>query len=410
MNPPSSVSAGDFHAPLPGRTFKIFMVFFHVSLVGGLAGALAVTAWQTRADLGWRQAVLAGLVAAQIALYLWSFAFLDRRPLPGWWYPVYFLVNLGIWVGEKALSPFFGWVICYFFAQLLAALPPRRSLPLAAIYLAVAVQVFWGWRAVAALKPMELLIWGVSGISWIAIGLFIHHLANTSGERAKLIVELEAAKRELELARQRDAEMATLRERERLARELHDSLGHALVALTVQLEAVQRLYTVDPPRASAQLDELKALTRSSMEDLRRSLANLRTPGLGERRLSDALRALADQLSSRARLTIDLQLPPEVDRLQPAVAEALWHVAQEALVNAEKHARATHATLTATCEPKWVKLRAGDDGVGLPPDAERRPGHFGLRGLRERVEGLGGTLALTGAPGQGTVIEARLPIC
>jgi len=410
MNPSSSIPPDDFHAPLPGRTFKVFMAFFHVCLVGGLTAALAVSCWQSRGDLGWRQVVLAALVVTQIALYLRSFAFLERRPLPGWWYPVYFLVNLAIWVGQTRLSPFFNWVICCYFGQALAVLPPRRSLPLAAIYLAVAVEVFWGWRAVADLKGWQILVWGVSGISWIAVGLFIHHLATTSGERAKLIVELETAKREVERARQRDAEVATLRERERLARELHDNLGHSLVTLTVQLEAIQRLYTVDPPRASALVDELKSLTRSSMEELRRSLENLRSPGLGERKLSEALRTFVDELGSRTRLAIELRVPPETDQLQPVVAEALWRVAQETLTNAAKHARARHATVTLTLEPKGIAFRVRDDGVGLPADAERRPGHFGLRGLRERVEGLGGTLTLGGEANQGAVVEARLPIC
>jgi len=410
MNSSSSIPPDTFHAPLPGRTFKVFMAFFHVCLVGGLTAALAVSCWQSRGDLGWRQAVLAALVVAQIALYLRSFTFLERRPLPGWWYPVYFLVNLAIWVGQTRLSPFFNWVICCYFGQVLAVLPPRRSLPLAAIYLAVVVEVFWGWRAVADLKGWQILVWGVSGISWIAVGLFIHHLATTSGERAKLIVELETAKRELELARQRDAEVATLRERERLARELHDNLGHSLVTLTVQLEAIQRLYTVDPARASALVDELKSLTRSSMEDLRRSLANLRTPGLGERKLSEALKTFANELGPRAKLDVDLRLPPEADQLQPVVAEALWRVAQETLTNIERHAQARQAVVSLTQEPRLVVLRVQDNGVGLPADAERRPGHFGLRGLRERVEGLGGTLTLSGKSNQGTVVEARLPIC
>jgi signal transduction histidine kinase len=147
-----------------------------------------------------------------------------------------------------------------------------------------------------------------------------------------------------------------------------------------------------------------------MEDLRRSLANLRAPGLGERKLSDALKTLANELGSRAKLGIDLRIPPEADQLQPAVAEALWRVAQEALTNVEKHALARTAVVALELEPQLARMRVTDDGAGLPPDAEHRPGHFGLRGLRERVEGLGGTLMLSGASNQGTVVEARLPIC
>ena len=155
---------------------------------------------------------------------------------------------------------------------------------------------------------------------------------------------------------------------------------------------------------------MKLLSRSSMEELRRSLADLRAPGLGERRLSETLRTFANELGPRAKLEIGLRVPAEAVQLQPAVAETLWRVAREALTNIERHARARHATVAVTLEPRLVVLRVQDDGVGLPEDAERRPGHFGLRGVRERVEGLGGTLTFNGEPGQGTVMEARLLVC
>lgn len=396
--------------PLPKVQFRWFMVFFHVVLIAGLLLSLGASCWRAREELGWRQAVLAVLVVAQVGLYLRSFAFLHRAPLPAWWYPVYALLNLALWAGQVRLSPFFNWVGIAFLAQTLAALPPRRSLPIATLYLVVMVETFWGWRTIAGWGPGQIALGAASVMCWIGVGLFIHRLAATSEERATLIAQLQAAQKELELARQRDAEMATLRERERLARELHDSLGHSLVTLTVQLEAIQRLYAVDPTRASGRVDELKALTRSSMEDLRRSLANLRTPGLGERKLSEALKAFADELAARAPLAVEVHLPPEADPLPPALAEALWRVAQEGLTNVERHAQARRATVRLTLEAKWAILRVQDDGVGLPEDAERRPGHFGLRGLRERVEGLGGTLTLNGEVNLGTVVEARVPIC
>ena len=410
MNPPFSPVPDDLQVPLPKGQFQRFMIFFHVVLIAGLSLSLGATCWQAREDLGWQQAVLAALVVAQVALYLRSFAFLHRATLPSWWYPVYALLNLAIWAVQVRLSPFFHWVGIAFLAQTLAALPPRRSLPIAALYLVVLVDTFWGWRTIAGWSPGHIALSAASVVCWLGVGLFIHRLAATSEERAQLIAQLRATQKELELARQRDAEVAILRERERLARELHDSLGHSLVTLTVQLEAIQRLYAIDPPRASALVDELKSLTRSSMEDLRRSLANLRAPGLGERKLSDALKTLANELGSRAKLGIDLRLPPEADQLQPAVAEALWRVAQEALTNVEKHALARTAVVALELEPQLARMRVTDDGAGLPPDAEHRPGHFGLRGLRERVEGLGGTLMLSGASNQGTVVEARLPIC
>ncbi len=245
--------------------------------------------------------------------------------------------------------------------------------------------------------------------SWMVMGLFIKQIAGISRGRGDLIVELAAAKRELRLARDREVELATLRERERLARDLHDNLGHALVTLTVQLEAVQRLLPVNIERAGPLLEEMKDLSRSSMEALRRSLDNLRAPGLGDKPLTEAVKSLCAETRDRTGLKIECRIDNGADGLPPAVAEALWHVAKEGLTNVEKHAQAQHVAVEVKLGPQLAVLRVGDDGVGLPPDAEGKPGHYGLRGLRERIEGIGGTLLLTRAEAKGTLIEARVSL-
>lgn len=220
---------------------------------------------------------------------------------------------------------------------------------------------------------------------------------------------METAQKELELTRQRDAELAALRERERLARDLHDSLGHTLVTLSIQLEAVQRLYKVDPERASAQVNDLKNLTRTSMDELRRSLAGLRSPGLGDRRLSDALQALSVEVSQRAHLEIACHVTGTADQLSPAQAEAFWRVAQEALVNIERHAAARHVKIKLDIESQIVSLFISDDGHSLPLNAENQPGHYGLRGMRECVEGLGGELTFSNNGNNGTCVNVKLSI-
>jgi signal transduction histidine kinase len=223
-----------------------------------------------------------------------------------------------------------------------------------------------------------------------------------------LIAQLQAAKHELELAQQREAELAVLRERERLARDLHDSLGHALVTLSVQLEAIQRLYRVDPEAASVQVDEMKAMARSSMDALRRAIAGLRTPDLADRALRPALQALCVDLAQRTGLEVSCQIDQAADDLRPATAEALWRITQEALTNVEKHAQARSVDVSVEYKPDAVALRIVDDGVGLAAGADPVPNRFGIRGMRERVEGLGGTLSLTGGA-SGTTVEARLPV-
>jgi signal transduction histidine kinase len=219
---------------------------------------------------------------------------------------------------------------------------------------------------------------------------------------------LRAANERLERAREQEVELAALRERERVARDLHDGLGHTLAALSLQLEAIQRLYPVDPARASAQVDDMKRLTRAGMDDLRRTLDGLRAPGLGEESLREGIDRLCTGLDARTGLAVSWAVDDAAAALPRPVAEALWRVAQEALLNAERHAGATAVRLDVRVHPDRVELVADDDGAGLPPDAESRPGHYGLRGMRERVEGLGGTLALE-SNGAGARVIARLPL-
>jgi signal transduction histidine kinase len=157
------------------------------------------------------------------------------------------------------------------------------------------------------------------------------------------------------------------------------------------------------------VDDMKALTRSSMEALRRSLAGLRASGLGERPLSQALKMLSLETSQRTGLDVDCHVAPEADRLTPTVAETFWRIAQEALTNVEKHAQAERAEVCLEVQSHAASLRILDDGQGLPMGAEGQHGHYGLRGMRERVEGLGGVFTVGRRGPAGTEIEAQLPL-
>jgi signal transduction histidine kinase len=320
----------------------------------------------------------------------------------------FIVASVALVLAECRIEPAFQWALVGY-VGMISALPFRISVPATIAIFGAWLLNRFGWSALATwgfLRWFDLLVQVVPGA---ALLLFMGRIITTSGERGKLIAELQAAKQALELARERELELAALRERERLARDLHDTLGHALVTLTVQLEAAQRLQSADPARAMTLLAEMQKLTRSSMEDLRRSLDNLRTPGLGDRPLTESLQTLCVEAGKRFGVAIDCQIAGGADLLPPAVAEALWRVAQEGLTNVEKHAHAHHARVNLTLPPKEVVLRVTDDGVGLSPGAENKPGHYGLRGLRERVEGLGGTFTVAPAGTIGTVVEARVPV-
>lgn len=397
----------DSELPIPAQYFKLYGRFWDVAslLIFSLA-AVAVLITNAN-ELTWREWVVAALSIGQGLLYFFCITRggwpISRRNLA-----LYFVGGVCMWGLACWLNPFTWWLGFTYFGQMFGLLPLQAVVPGTAIvtFLIALITSDWNLRQI----PLGAVIgFTFQWLGGMTIFLFIYGIIRTSRERAKLITKLEFAQKELELAHQRDTELATLQERERLARDLHDSLGHALVAMSIQLEAIQRLYKVDPNKASAQVDELKDLTRASMDDLRRSLAGLRAPGLGERRLSEALQTLSVDTGQRAHLEIKCHVAEGANQLSPTQAETLWRVAQEALANIERHAAARTVELQLEIESNSARLSIKDDGLGLPPDAEKQHGHYGLRGMRERVEGLGGELTFISNGQGGTRVEVKLPI-
>jgi signal transduction histidine kinase len=250
-------------------------------------------------------------------------------------------------------------------------------------------------------------------VLWIGLAVFISILFYERHQRERLIVDLRKAKEQLEHYAIQAEELAALRERARLAREMHDSLGHALVVVNVKLEAAQRLYAVDATRGDAELEATRMLVRETMAELRRSLTNLRAALLDQQDLPAALQRIAEDIRARSSLEITCSVQPELSsgatKLAPETTEALWRVAREALTNVERHAAAASAALTVERMNGTLILRVVDDGSGVAPADLARAGHYGITGMRERVEALGGTLLVAARPGGGTLVEAHLPV-
>lgn len=356
--------------------------------------------------LSWQHWAAAGLTAAQGVLYVVAIA--RRWPFTNRWLALYFVGGISLWVASALIQPLLWWLGMMYFGQMFGLLPIRAAIVGTFLVGVLVILSISRWD-VARIMPGMLIGFGFQWLGAMAVYLFFSSVIRTSQERGALVAKLEAAQRELQAAREKDVELAALRERERLARDLHDSLGHALTTIAVQLEAIQRLYRVDPERGAEHVEELKALTRSSLAELRRSLDGLRAPGLGERRLSEALQALSVEVGRRAALEVVCRVPPEADSLNPAVQEALWRVAQESLTNVERHARARRVELRLELQSEAATLTVQDDGIGIPPQAEARRGHYGLRGMRERVEGLGGEFTLASGADGGAQIIAVLPL-
>ncbi|HEX4715652.1 MAG TPA: GAF domain-containing sensor histidine kinase [Ktedonobacteraceae bacterium] len=213
------------------------------------------------------------------------------------------------------------------------------------------------------------------------------------------------------------ARLATIEERNRLAREIHDTLAQGLAAITLQLETADALNEQRPERAHEAIRRALALARANLEDARRSVIDLRAAPLQNRTLSGALRELAQEAEATGVAVIYQYTPVDFPLLSPRLETGLYRIAQEALTNVKKHAQASQVKLTLALEGDELCLSVYDDGRGFQVDEALggqarfgiHTGHFGLTGMSERVKLLGGTLCIDSTPGSGTCLAACVPL-
>jgi signal transduction histidine kinase len=201
--------------------------------------------------------------------------------------------------------------------------------------------------------------------------------------------------------------LAILEERNRLARELHDSVTQSLYGLVVFAGAGQEVLEVGGvDQAQRHLDRIEDAAQQALKEMRLLVYELRPPALKDEGLVGALRQRLDAVEGRAEIAIDLQVDGLVD-LPASIEEGLFRIAQEALNNALKHAAASLVTVRIGEIDGRVELEVKDDGVGFVLDAVRDKGGLGLASMRERAEQLGGQLQVQSAPGKGTTVRIRL---
>lgn len=204
---------------------------------------------------------------------------------------------------------------------------------------------------------------------------------------------------------EQSAEVGAVEERNRLAREIHDTLAQGLTAVSLQLESADALLEagVDLARIRQMVQQALALTRANLEEARRSVLDLRTAPLAGRTLAEALVLLAEEAS----LPVDFFVTGSNQPLSPRIETGLYRIAQEALNNACRHSQASQITMTLVVTPQTVTLTVEDDGQGFDLN-DVSDNRFGLVGLNERVKLLNGRFHIESSPNQGTRIEAQLP--
>ncbi|WP_051297945.1 sensor histidine kinase [Brevibacterium album] len=242
-----------------------------------------------------------------------------------------------------------------------------------------------------------------------AIGVGVVLLARTGPqerEREELVERLEAALHENAglhaqlLAQAREA--GVLDERQRLAREIHDTLAQGLTGIITQLQATERSTTTD---GDEHVRRALLLARSSLTDARRSVRALAPQELQRAQFPDALRKLTKQWGAETGTEVRFEVTGEPIELSPAIEVSLFRVAQEALANIAKHAEARRAVVTLSYAGPEVLLDVRDDGRGL---VTSRGEGFGLTSMRQRIRGIGGHVDVHGAENEGTSVSARVP--
>jgi signal transduction histidine kinase len=198
------------------------------------------------------------------------------------------------------------------------------------------------------------------------------------------------------------------RERNRLARELHDTLAHRLSSLAVQLETTKAYLRIDLEIVEDLVENSLASARSGLNETRRALLALRASPLDDIGLALALRELVTSAAAAARLELDLHIDalPELD---PEVEQCIYRVTQEAVANSAQHASATRLEVRLRCADDRLRLIVRDDGIGFQLDQRVITGHFGLAGIVERAEMAGGNLTITSAPGAGATVSLELSL-
>lgn len=327
-------------------------------------------------------------------------AFWPRRPLR----PYYFFLEGALVVGLTLLHPFALFLGFSFSAEIVGAYPNLVGTTGVALIALAVGGIMMGVHD-SDLFSTLMIASGYAGFGSISYSWSRAEVAQE--ETQALLEQLQQAHRQLQAYAEQVEELAVAEERNRLAREMHDTLGHRLTVAAVQLEGAQRLIPDDPRRAAAMVGTVRDQVREALAELRRTVATLRTPLEAGMALPAALSRLVSAFEGATDLQVHPSLPEALPDLPPAQRLALYRAAQEALTNVQRHAEAGEVWLRLSAGPETITLLVTDDGRGLPPNVEKSS--FGLRGLRERASQLGGTLDLEARPGGGTQLRFRLPL-
>lgn len=315
----------------------------------------------------------------------------------------YVVVAIPLTIGLFLTAPFGMLMLFMLFPHVWALLPARRaSIASAAIAVATSVRMV-GWTGFSAgwLLSVGTLTVGFLLVSMV-IGLWISRIIRQSKSRGALIAELAATRTELAEVSHR-AGVAT--ERERLARDIHDTLTQGFASILLLLDAAEAEIEPGNEPARGHLRNARKTAQENIAEARAMITALRPPHLRQASLPEALHQLVDRLSSQLGAQVRLAITGEPRPLPTDKEVVLLRAAQEALANVHRHAAASRVGVELAYRREVVTLLVTDDGRGFDPSS--RGGGFGLDGMRARVAQVEGTMQIQTAAGEGTTIRIDL---
>lgn len=239
---------------------------------------------------------------------------------------------------------------------------------------------------------------------YVLIGIMVNYLVSIQRKQQQELVAANEKLRHYATVRE---QLAVTQERNRLARELHDTLAHTLAAATVHLEAVRVIRDTQPKRAQNMVDQAVLMMRDGLAETRRALQALRAEPIDRLNLADSFTVLAESINSRYPITVDVNAPEKIVGLDATTHHAVYRITQESLFNCVKHAQASKIQLYVNQTEDKLSVRIVDNGVGFDTQAVDITQRFGIQGMRERAQSIGATLQLVSQLGQGTTVKIEV---
>ncbi|MEV1116029.1 sensor histidine kinase [Actinosynnema sp. NPDC049800] len=376
---------------------RVLRVCLHLLMAGLLVLAAVRAAASGLPRAGSVVAVTAVLAAVYAAGPALPGVTRSAKAAAGW-----LAVLVAVWVVLLVLTPDGIWVAFPLFFLQLHLLPTRWGLTAVAVTTVLAVTGFaWHQHALTAAAVIGPTLGAAVAVATV---LGYQALYAESEQRRRLIEQLTAARADLAEA---EHSAGVLAERERLAREIHDTLAQGLSSIQLLLRAAERALPGRAETAAGHVRLAREETQRNLAEARRFVQALTPPDLDGGSLVAALRRLCATTAANSGVAVHFHLDGEPGALPVPDEVALLRIAQSALANTVRHARASRAEVTLSYMDTGVALDVVDDGVGFDPASQPLPGGvgggFGLTAMRARVRALGGTLSVESAPGRGTAV-------